>query len=294
MAVAVIVKTFIVQPFYIPSESMEHTLYGCQGCNGDKILVNKPIFDFRSPEPGDIIVFSRPDAWPTDSETPVAPKTNIITGPIRWFGQLVGVVPPDREDLVKRVIAVGGQTIKCCDAQGRVQVSNDGPSGTFRSLDEPYVDFTNADGASTGTEMTFGPVTVPHGRLWVMGDHRVDSADSRYHCVAGANNAPRRARSATRFEHGAHLARDRQGVRDRLAAVALAHPRHPGDVQGRGPVHTHRRGRHRGRPHPRRPSTDRRRDRRPAPLVLATPTPAPGHPATDHPATDQLAVTGAP
>ena len=190
VAVAVIVKTFIVQPFYIPSESMEHTLYGCQGCNGDKILVNKPIYDFRSPEPGDIIVFSRPDAWPPDSETPVPPKTNIITGPIRWFGQLVGVVPPDREDLVKRVIAVGGQTIKCCDAQGHVQVSDNGPSGTFRSLDEPYVDFTNADGVSTGTEMTFGPVTVPHGRLWVMGDHRVDSADSRYHCVAGDNNAP--------------------------------------------------------------------------------------------------------
>ena len=189
VAVAVIVKTFIVQPFYIPSESMEHTLYGCQGCNGDKILVNKPIFDFRSPHPGDIIVFSRPDAWPSDSESPVAPKTNVITGPVRWFGQLVGVVPPDREDLVKRVIAVGGQTIKCCDAQGRVQVSSNGPGGPFRSLDEPFVDFTNTDG-TTGKELPFLPVTVPHGRLWVMGDHRVDSADSRYHCIAGANNAP--------------------------------------------------------------------------------------------------------
>ena len=183
VAVAVIVKTFIVQPFYIPSESMEHTLYGCTGCNGDKILVNKPIYDFRSPHPGDIIVFSRPDAWPPDNETPVPPKTNVITGPIRWFGQLVGVVPPDREDLVKRVVAVGGQTIKCCDKQGRVQVSDNGPGGTFRSLDEPFVDFTNPDG-TTGTELPFLPVTVPHGRLWVMGDHRVDSADSRYHCVA--------------------------------------------------------------------------------------------------------------
>ncbi len=189
VAVAVVVKTFIVQPFYIPSGSMEHTLNGCTGCSGDKILVNKPIFDFRSPHPGDIIVFSRPDAWPPDGETPVPPKTNVITGPIRWLGQLVGVIPPDREDLVKRVIAVGGQTIECCDAHGRVQVSNNGPGGPFRALDEPYVDFTNDDG-TTGTEITFAPVTVPHGRLWVMGDHRVNSADSRFHCVAGLSNPP--------------------------------------------------------------------------------------------------------
>jgi signal peptidase I len=184
VAVAVIVKTFIVQPFYIPSASMQHTLYGCQNCNGDKILVDKPIFDFRSPHPGDIIVFSRPDAWPADDDTPVAPNTNVITGAVRWFGQLVGVVPPDREDLVKRVIAVGGQTVKCCDSQGRVQVSDTGPQGTFRSLDEPYV-FLDPG----GSEMTFGPVTVPHGRLWVMGDHRTDSADSRYHCAPDTDSA---------------------------------------------------------------------------------------------------------
>ena len=85
VAVAVVVKTFVVQPFYIPSVSMEHTLHGCPGCSGDKILVNKPVYDFRSPHPGDIIVFSRPDTWPKDPDSPVAPKTNAITGPIRWF-----------------------------------------------------------------------------------------------------------------------------------------------------------------------------------------------------------------
>ena len=186
VAVAVIVKTFIVQPFYIPSGSMEKTLHGCPGCNGDKILVNKPIFDFRSPHPGDIIVFSLPDAWPkTLGESPVVPKTNVVTGPLRWFGQLVGVIPPDREDLVKRVIAVGGQTVKCCDARGRVQVSDHGPGGPFRSLDEPYTDLGDPD----GPEMPFTAVTVPHGRLWVMGDHRTNSADSRFHCVARRDNA---------------------------------------------------------------------------------------------------------
>jgi signal peptidase I len=186
IAVAVIVKTFLIQPFYIPSGSMEKTLHGCPSCNGDKILVNKPIFDFRSPHPGDIVVFSLPSAWPkTPGESPVAPKTNLLTGPVRWFGQLVGVIPPDREDLVKRVVAVGGQTVKCCDSQGRVQVSDAGPTGPFRSLDEPFTYLHDPD----GPEMPFTAVTVPHGRLWVMGDHRTNSADSRFHCIAGQDQA---------------------------------------------------------------------------------------------------------
>ncbi len=171
IAVAIVVKTFLVQPFYIPSDSMERTLHGCPGCAGDKILVNKPIYDLRSPHPGDIIVFSAPNGWEPES-LPV--QTNVVTGPIRWFGQLVGVVPPNEKDLVKRVIATGGQTVKCCDAQGNVEVSVSGPDGPWRSLDEPYV-YQN-------DHMAFGPVTVPKGRLWVLGDHRGDSADSRYHC----------------------------------------------------------------------------------------------------------------
>ena len=186
IAVAVIVKTFLSSRSTSRPGSMEKTLHGCPSCNGDKILVNKPIFDFRSPHPGDIVVFSLPAAWPkTPGESPVAPKTNVITGPVRWFGQLVGVIPPDREDLVKRVIAVGGQTVKCCDSQGRVQVSDTGPSGPFRSLDEPFTYLHEPD----GPEMPFTAVTVPHGRLWVMGDHRTDSADSRFHCIAGQDQA---------------------------------------------------------------------------------------------------------
>ena len=179
IAVAVLVKTFLVQPFYIPSESMENTLYGCQGCHGDKILVNKPIYHFRDPEPGDIVVFSAPSGW----EEPISkPRTNAVTGVLRSFGQLVGVVPPDETDLVKRVIAVGGQTVRCCDAQGRVQVSTSGANGPWRSLTENYV-FENDSKA-------FGPVAVPKGRLWVMGDHRQDSQDSRYHCAADGSVTP--------------------------------------------------------------------------------------------------------
>lgn len=73
VAIAIVVKSFIVQPFYIPSESMEHTLHGCAGCSGDRILVNKPIYSvFRDPEAGDIVVFHAPDGWDGDSTQPPA------------------------------------------------------------------------------------------------------------------------------------------------------------------------------------------------------------------------------
>jgi signal peptidase I len=190
IAVAVVIKTFLVQPFYIPSESMEKTLHGCPGCSGDRVLVNKLILDIRDPHPGDIIVFRAPSNW-DEEPTPRSPSNPIVKG-VRWFGQLVGFVPPDEKDLIKRVIAVGGQSVQCCDAQGRVQVSNHGVNGPWTSLDEPYVfensswDPRNKPGhieSGGADQRTFGPVTIPKGRLWVMGDHRGDSADSKFHCI---------------------------------------------------------------------------------------------------------------
>jgi signal peptidase I len=179
IVIAIVVKTFVVQPFYIPSESMEKTLHGCTGCHGDRILVNKPIYDLRDPHPGDIVVFHAPPGW--DAEPPVRPPSNPILRTVRGFGQLIGFIPPDGQVLVKRVIAIGGQTVKG-DNQGHVMVSNNGPDGTFRTLNEPYV-FVDPGQQSNLT--AFGPVTVPKGRIWVMGDHRNDSADSRYHCSSG-------------------------------------------------------------------------------------------------------------
>jgi signal peptidase I len=190
IAVAVLIKTFLIQPFYIPSESMEKTLHGCPGCSGDRVLVNKLIFDIRDPHPGDIVVFRAPLNW-DEEPTPKAPSNPLVKA-VRWFGQLIGFVPPDEKDLIKRVIAVGGQTVQCCDSQGRVQVSNNGINGPWHSLDEPYVyqnspwDPRDRPGhivAGAADQRTFGPVTIPKGRLWVMGDHRGDSADSRFHCV---------------------------------------------------------------------------------------------------------------
>lgn len=178
IVIAVLVKTFVVQPFYIPSQSMEKTLHGCPGCKGDRILVNKPIYDLRDPHPGDIVVFDAPPRW--NEEIAPQPPSNPVLRLVRGFGQLVGVVPPDGLVLVKRVIAVGGQTVKG-DAAGNVFVSDNGTTGPWHQLDESSYVFK--DGPDS--HAAFGPTTVPRGRLWVMGDHRNDSADSRFHCDNG-------------------------------------------------------------------------------------------------------------
>ncbi|WP_406282187.1 signal peptidase I [Embleya sp. NBC_00896] len=162
LALALLIKTFLVQAFFIPSGSMEHTIDV-----GDRVLVDKfsPWFGW-TPERGEVVVFKDPGGWldkkPADDPPPV----------LKQFKQglvFVGMLPSDDEqDLIKRVIGVGGDTVACCDPSGRVTVNG-------VPLDEPYLYKGNAP-----SERRFS-VTVPKGRLWVMGDHRGDSADSRAH-----------------------------------------------------------------------------------------------------------------
>src|SRR3954449_925413 len=164
---ALLVKTFLVQAFFIPSGSMEQTLHGCPGCTGDRVLVNKVPYWFGEPEPGEIVVFKGPSTW--TPEVQVEEPSNWFSGALLWLGRSIGVAPPSEDDYVKRVIATGGQTVQCCDTEGRVTVDG-------KPLDEPHI-FENNPIQSR----SFAPVTVPEGRLWVMGDHRSASADSRVH-----------------------------------------------------------------------------------------------------------------
>jgi signal peptidase I len=165
-----LIQTFIAKVYVIPSGSMETTLHGCTGCNNDRVLVDKVTFRFSDPQPGDVVVFRGPDSW--NKEFDVSPPSNFLIAGLQQLGSLIGLAPPDEKDFVKRVIAVGGQTVQCCTTNGQVMV-NDKP------LDEPYIYYLPGAGANGPRQDTFGPVTVPQGELWMMGDSRNNSADSR-------------------------------------------------------------------------------------------------------------------
>jgi signal peptidase I len=163
LVLALLIKSFVVQPFYIPSGSMERTL----GIN-DRVLVNKMIYHFRDVKRGEIVVFNIDGTGFERYATPLAPPSNIVSRAFRNLENLFGL-GPNNKDFIKRVIAIGGDTVACCNAQNQVTVNGVG-------LVEPYVFL---DGPEVNPARKFGPIKVAKGNLWVMGDHRNDSADSR-------------------------------------------------------------------------------------------------------------------
>jgi signal peptidase I len=152
--IALVIKTFLVQAFYIPSQSMEQTLMP-----GDRVLVNKVSYEVGEIHRFNVVVFSNPD--PT-----AVPDRGPILGFLHWLGEGLGFAQPENEDLIKRVIGLPGDTVQIKDNVVYV-------NGT--ALNEPYL-----PPGAPACNGTFPEKTVPAGHIWVLGDNRCESADSRY------------------------------------------------------------------------------------------------------------------
>ncbi|GAA1014078.1 MULTISPECIES: signal peptidase I [Tsukamurella] len=176
-------QTFVGRQWYVPSESMEPTLIGCEGCTGDRIVTQKISYFTGDPQPGDVIVFKGPTtSWGMEPVQKVRSDNTLIRG-VQEALSYVGLQPPNENDLVKRVIAVGGQTIECKPGTG-LTVNG-------KKLNEPYLEENAKRYAAAnqcwpmqrydGDTGAFGPITVPQGNVFMMGDNRLFSRDSRYH-----------------------------------------------------------------------------------------------------------------
>jgi signal peptidase I len=152
--IAIVIKTFLVQAFYIPSESMENTLMP-----GDRVLVNKLSYVVGDIHRDNVVVFANPN--------PAAvPDRGIVLGFLHWLGEGLGFAQPEDEDLIKRVIGLPGDSVEIRDNVVYVNGS---------ALDEPYL-----PSGAQACNGTFRRTTVPAGRLFVLGDNRCHSGDSRY------------------------------------------------------------------------------------------------------------------
>src|ERR1041384_8309470 len=151
---AVLIRTFLVQAFFIPSGSMENTLL-----IGDRVLVNKVVYDMRDPVRGEIVVFRGTDNWAPEVTDPVSQAFAAKLG--RTIGDLVGVSRPGERDFIKRVIGLPGDKVACCDEQGRIPVNG-------KAVDEPYVlENSPLDAPPNPKQCTsrrFAEVNVPAGQ----------------------------------------------------------------------------------------------------------------------------------
>ena len=173
-----LLQTFVGRVYLIPSASMEPTLHGCEGCNGDRIFVQKLSYYFSDPEPGDLVVFEGAPSWNTSYQS--NRSTNPFVAGLQQLGSYVGLVPPDENNLVKRVIATGGQTVSCQEGDPSVMVDGKPTDQSF-ILQPPDNPVLPENGSEACGGKYFGPLTVPEGNIFVMGDNRTNSMDSRYH-----------------------------------------------------------------------------------------------------------------
>ncbi|MGV8882825.1 MAG: signal peptidase I [Rhodoglobus sp.] len=163
--ISFLVKTFLIRSFFIPSSSMESTLLV-----NDRVIVNELTPNLIPIEHGDVVVFRDPGGW-------LDPRQEPDQSPVVEFFDsvlsIVGLTAPDSNDhLIKRVIGLPGDTVECCNELGQMTVNG-------VPLEEPYIHLP--DGSTRVSRDDFGPINVPEDSLWVMGDNRYNSEDSRFH-----------------------------------------------------------------------------------------------------------------
>jgi signal peptidase I len=167
---AVLIRTFLFQAYYIPSGSMENTLQV-----GDRVLVNKVVYNFGTPQRGDVVVFRGPASWPAEN-TPDQ-NASMFSRLGAGLGDLVGISKPGANEFIKRVVGLPGDTVACCDSAGRVIVNGVGVGEPYVTLNAPITPTTTP----SCDVRPFHPILVQPGQMFVMGDNRLVSQDSRCH-----------------------------------------------------------------------------------------------------------------
>lgn len=165
LILSVLVRTFLVQAFYVPSQSMENTLMP-----NDRIIASKITTRFSGVGRGEVVVFKDPGGW--------LPPTAVSRSPISTAFEFIGLLPSSSgDDLVKRVIGIAGDHVMCCNAAGQIVLNGVG-------LQEPYLK------AGAGTDQVPFDIVVPPNSVFVMGDNRSQSADSRFHMSTNEGAVP--------------------------------------------------------------------------------------------------------
>jgi signal peptidase I len=179
LGIALLIKAFLVQAFFIPSASMEPTL-----TRGDRVLVNKLSYRFGEPDRGDVIVFRDPYPNPCEGEDAHTPDCNrsVPRRALNWFAEVFGLPTGDTRDFIKRIVALPGETIAMddgdvyvCDEPGCVPIDSDGEPKDGDLIDFPH----SRDEGPQKDDADLAAFVVPDDEYYVLGDNRANSSDSR-------------------------------------------------------------------------------------------------------------------
>lgn len=165
------VQGFLFKTFQVPSQSMGPTLEV-----GDRLVASRVAYILSDPAAGDVAVFARPDSWDPRSDR------GVLRTALGGVGDIIGFGPSNQDALVKRVIGEPGTTVRCCSADGAVEVDGKPLQEDYIAADLPFTPGVNDCSSDPASSRCFGPITVPVDQYLVLGDNRANSADSVIAC----------------------------------------------------------------------------------------------------------------